>query len=278
MMTGTSAQALSLIRERVRAGEPLSPGQAKWLLAERERLTVELEDAARLVGQQAKRIAEQSAEIERLTEWNVNASEKLAERHRRIVDLEHQRTEIGLERDGMGRSPGRIQATPGPPIPNHRTHGAHRMIVKFRKLHQRARAPVYAKPGDSGADLRAVEAFRLKPGEPMAIPLGIAIELPPPVWCEPFFAHVTFEAQIRPRSSMSKAGVYCALGTIDNGYRGELGATLTLVNTGHLDFEIHIGDKIAQLVIAPVVRVEFEEAHELSQSERGQDGWGSSGR
>jgi dUTP pyrophosphatase len=89
---------------------------------------------------------------------------------------------------------------------------------------------------------------------------------------------VGFEGQIRPRSSMSKVGVHCALGTLDAGFRGIIGATLTLLNSGNKDFEIHIGDKVAQLVLAPVARAEFAVAERLSSSERGEGGWGSSGR
>lgn len=140
------------------------------------------------------------------------------------------------------------------------------MIVRFKKLHPRAKLPTYAKPGDAGADVCAVESVRLRYGEPVVIPFGFAIELPD-----------GYEAQIRPRSSLSKAGVFVSLGTVDAGYRGVVGATLTLVRPG-ADFEIFIGDRVAQMVIAPVTHATFEEAEELSASERGTGGFGSTGR
>jgi dUTP pyrophosphatase len=152
------------------------------------------------------------------------------------------------------------------------------MKVRFRKLHPDAKVPTYAKPGDAGADLYAVERVELRPGEARVVRCGVAIELPD-----------GYEAQIRPRSSLSKRGVHVALGTIDSGYRGEIGATALLLD--HRDrwdaeeqgprphrFVVRAGDRIAQLVIAPVTRATFEEAEELSASERGDGGWGSSGR
>lgn len=139
-------------------------------------------------------------------------------------------------------------------------------LVRFKRFHPRAVVPEYAKPGDAGADLRAVESVRLRPFEPVKVRLGVGIELPP-----------GYEAQIRPRSSLNAEGVHCALGTIDQGYRGEMLAVLTLLQSRH-DYEIYIGDKVAQLVIAPVARATFEEAAELGESERGTGGFGSTGR
>lgn len=149
------------------------------------------------------------------------------------------------------------------------------MRVRFKLLDPRAKAPTYAKAGDAGADLYAIERCELVTGVPVVVPFGLAIELPP-----------HFEAQIRPRSSLSKAGVHVSLGTIDSGYRGPLGATVTLLQSeltfsrglGPAVYVINPGDRIAQLVIAPVSRADFEAADELSDSERGATGWGSSGR
>lgn len=140
-------------------------------------------------------------------------------------------------------------------------------LVRFKRFHPRAVCPEYAKPGDAGADLRAVESVRLRPFEPVKVRLGVGVELPP-----------GYEAQLRPRSSLNLEGVYAALGTIDQGYRGEICAVVTLLNRGYSDYVIHIGDKVAQLVIAPVARATFEEAAELGESERGTAGFGSSGR
>lgn len=141
------------------------------------------------------------------------------------------------------------------------------MIVRYKKFHKNARVPEYARAGDSGADLFAVDSCWLKPGEPKVIKFGFALELPD-----------GYEAQIRPRSSMSKQGIHVAFGTIDSGYRGEIGATVMVVNPGLGQYPIHIGDKVAQLVIAPVSRASFELAESLSESARGEGGWGSTGK
>lgn len=147
-----------------------------------------------------------------------------------------------------------------------RTGGYLGPIVRFKRFHPRAVCPEYARPGDSGADMRAVESVRLRPFEPAKVRLGIGVELPP-----------GYEAQLRPRSSLNLQGVYGAFGTIDQGFRGEICAVLTLLNRGYQDYEIHIGDKVAQLVIAPVARASFVEG-ELSDSDRGAGGFGSTGR
>jgi dUTP pyrophosphatase len=139
-------------------------------------------------------------------------------------------------------------------------------LVRFKRFHDRAVVPEYAKPGDAGADLRAVESVRLKPFEPVKVRLGVGVELPP-----------GYEAQLRGRSGLSSQGVHVEQGTIDQGYRGELQATLILLNRGYADYEIHIGDKVAQLVVAPVARATFVEG-ELGESERGAGGFGSTGR
>lgn len=140
------------------------------------------------------------------------------------------------------------------------------MNVNIKLIHPRARLPTYAKPGDAGADLHAVESVRLRYGEPVVIPFGFAMELPE-----------GYEAQIRPRSSMSKSGIYVATGTVDSGYRGIVGATLTLIKPGG-DFEIYIGDRVAQMVVCPVTKASFRIAKELSVTARGEGGFGSSGR
>jgi dUTP pyrophosphatase len=137
--------------------------------------------------------------------------------------------------------------------------------VKIKLTHEHAKLPTYAKVGDSGADCYALVGDVLGPGQTWMFSLGIALELPP--------GH---EAQIRPRSSLSARGIWCALGTIDQGYRGELAAVL--LNTTPEHFRIHRGDRICQLVIAPVTRAAFVEADVLSESERGSGGFGSSGR
>ena len=116
-------------------------------------------------------------------------------------------------------------------------------------------------------DLHSVEQITLGPGETKLVPTGLAIELPPGL-----------EAQIRPRSGLAlKYGITLpnSPATIDPGYRGEI--KVILHNLGKQPFEIQPGERIAQMVIARYEAVAFEEA-ELSESQRGEGGFGSSGR
>ena len=141
--------------------------------------------------------------------------------------------------------------------------------VKIIKLNTRARLPVYATEGAAGADLSALleEGVTLLPGERRLVPTGLKMELPS-----------GYEAQIRPRSGLAiKAGVTVlnAPGTIDEDYRGEL--QVILVNFGETPFRINDGDRIAQLVVAPVSRAIFAEAENLGDSVRSAGGFGSTG-
>jgi len=129
--------------------------------------------------------------------------------------------------------------------------------------------PFYATAGSAGLDLlAAVESeIELLPGARMAVPCGIAIELPPGV-----------EAQVRPRSGLAlNHGITClnAPGTIDSDYRGEIKAIL--INHGEKPFKIARGAKIAQMVIARHEQAELTESDELSESARGAGGFGSTG-
>jgi dUTP pyrophosphatase len=128
--------------------------------------------------------------------------------------------------------------------------------------------PAYASDGAAGLDLRADEGCTLAPGERRLVPTGIAIELP-----------AGHEGQVRPRSGLAvRHGIAMlnAPGTIDEDYRGEVG--VILVNLGHEPFQVRRGDRIAQLVVAPVVKVEVTEADELGGTGRGGGGFGSTGR
>jgi dUTP pyrophosphatase len=110
--------------------------------------------------------------------------------------------------------------------------------------------------------------FLLAPGARAAIPTGLALALP-----------IGFEGQVRPRSGLARKHaitVANAPGTIDSDYRGE--CMVLLVNLGDLPFPIAHGDRIAQLVIAPVVRAEWDEVASLDATERGDGGFGHSGR
>lgn len=140
------------------------------------------------------------------------------------------------------------------------------MRVNFIKLSENAQVPTYAKPGDSGADLYCAGADKdpLWPGESRVFWSDIGVELPD-----------GFEAQVRPRSGLSARGIQCAWGTVDNQYRGNIGVCLT--NTTREPYQVRPGDRIAQLVIAPVVRASFEEVDALDATERSVGGFGSTG-
>jgi len=131
-----------------------------------------------------------------------------------------------------------------------------------------AHLPVYAHPGDAGADLVAAEAVTLGPGERATIGTGTAIALPD-----------GFVAFVMPRSGLAaRHGITIvnAPGTVDAGYRGEI--RVTLLNTDReRAFEVAPGDRIAQLVIQPVVRARFVPVESLPGSHRGEGGFGSTG-
>lgn len=141
------------------------------------------------------------------------------------------------------------------------------MKLKITRLSPHAILPSYSHPDDSGMDLIAAEGQTLPPGESALIPTGIAIALPP-----------NTEAQVRPRSGLAlkhQIAVLNTPGTIDEGYRGEIG--VILVNHGKAAFQVTRGMRIAQLVVAPVIRVEIEEVSNLDDTKRGADGFGSTG-
>ncbi len=144
-------------------------------------------------------------------------------------------------------------------------------VVRVKRLEnaQGLDLPRYETALAAGADVRAaIEApVNLKPGERYMVPTGIAIALPP-----------GWEAQMRPRSGLAaKHGIACvnAPGTIDADYRGEL--KVILINHGAEDFTIRRGDRIGQMVIAPVWQAQFVEVDELDETERGAGGFGSTG-
>jgi len=139
--------------------------------------------------------------------------------------------------------------------------------VEFKKLHRDAIPPVYSTESAAGADLRSIDYYNIPPGQWRLVKTGLAIALPEGT-----------EAQVRPRSGLAlKHGITVlnAPGTIDSDYRGEIGALL--INHGHDTFSIAPGDRIAQLVIAHVSTAAFQEVEELSETERGEGGFGSTG-
>lgn len=130
--------------------------------------------------------------------------------------------------------------------------------------------PAYKTPGAAGLDLAAAvaEAVIIPPGQHRLIPTGLAIALP-----------AGHEAQVRPRSGLAlKHGVTVlnAPGTIDEDYRGPIG--VVLINHGAADFRVEHGDRIAQLVVAPVTRATIQAADSLDDTDRGDGGYGSTGR
>ncbi|HDT6578833.1 TPA: dUTP diphosphatase [Bacillus cereus] len=145
-----------------------------------------------------------------------------------------------------------------------------KLRVKIKRVKD-VEMPKYAKPGDSGFDLVAAEDTIIWPGETKVVPTGLAFEIPP-----------GYELQVRPRSGMTRnTKLRVVLGTVDSGYRGEVGV---LVDNNErpisLNMKAHViekGTRIAQGVIAPVVTAHFVEVDELSKSDRGTGGFGSTG-
>jgi dUTP diphosphatase len=143
--------------------------------------------------------------------------------------------------------------------------------VRLRRLPHAAGLPLpaAASPGSAGLDLRAAveEDLVLAPGERRLVPTGFVVEVP-----------AGWEGEVRPRSGLAlRHGVTMANapGTIDSDYRGEVG--VVLINLGAEPFRVRRGDRVAQLLVQPVARVEWEEAETLADSERGTGGFGSTG-
>ena len=131
--------------------------------------------------------------------------------------------------------------------------------------------PAYETPGSAGMDLRAAvpedEPLLLKPGARLLAPTGLCMAIP-----------LGYEVQVRPRSGLAaKAGVTClnTPGTIDSDYRGEV--KVILINLGAEDFVIRRGDRIAQMVVAPVAQASWAEVDDLDATTRGAGGFGSTG-
>ena len=146
-----------------------------------------------------------------------------------------------------------------------------RVTLKIRRVGERGPPldlPRYQTSGSAGLDLLADEAVTLAPGERRLVPTGVAVEIP--------HGH---EGQVRPRSGLALrhgVGMANAPGTIDADYRGEVG--VLLVNWGRETVQIARGDRIAQLVVAPVERVELQLVDKLGRTDRGGGGFGSTGK
>lgn len=140
--------------------------------------------------------------------------------------------------------------------------------MQVRRLVEAAVLPSYAHPGDAGADLHAVEAVTLAPGERALVGTGIALAVPP-----------GWVGLVHPRSGLAHRHgitVVNAPGTVDSGYRGEIRVNLVNLDP-HETFVVRPGDRIAQLVLQEVAHVAFAEARALPDSVRGENGHGSSG-
>ena len=143
------------------------------------------------------------------------------------------------------------------------------LTVPLQQLDPELPVPRYAHHDDAGADLRAAEDVELAPGERRLVPTGVAIALPE-----------GYAGFVHPRSGLAARHgltIVNAPGTVDAGYRGEI--KVCLLNTDpHEPIRLNRGDRIAQLVVQPVIRAEFQLVDTLSESVRGAGGHGSTGR
>ena len=141
------------------------------------------------------------------------------------------------------------------------------VLVKRLPHFEGLELPQYATDGAAGMDVLAAEDFTLPPGGRHAVATGLALAIPP-----------GYEIQVRPRSGLAlKHGITVpnTPGTIDSDYRGEL--KVILINHGGQNFAIRRGDRVAQLVLAPVVRASWLKVDELDETQRGEGGFGSTG-
>ena len=142
--------------------------------------------------------------------------------------------------------------------------------VLVKRLDPKVKLPKYKTSGSSGMDLMAFieDPIKIKPGASALIPTGISIAFPE-----------EFEIQIRPRSGLAakqSIGILNTPGTIDSDYRGEL--KVIIFNHGENEFIVNCNDRIAQMILTPVLKIEFEEVNELPETIRGSGGFGSTGK
>lgn len=137
--------------------------------------------------------------------------------------------------------------------------------MKIKKLQDDVIIPTYATAGSAGFDLHANTDVFIATGQTLAIPTGLAFEVP-----------LGYELQVRPRSGISlKTDLRVILGTVDSDYRGEV--KIIVQNVGREIDYIRKHERIAQAVLSPIVQTEFEVVDELDQTERGSNGFGSTG-
>lgn len=148
---------------------------------------------------------------------------------------------------------------------------AQTVVLKFKKLaHFKGELPTYATEGASGLDVRACleHPLVLKPGERFLIPTGLSVEIP-----------IGYEVQVRPRSGLAinkGLSMVNTPGTVDADYRGEV--KVIVINHGQEPITIQDQDRIAQFVVCPIVQAEIEEVEDLSETDRGAGGFGSTGK
>ena len=136
--------------------------------------------------------------------------------------------------------------------------------VKFKKLIDYAIPFKYTREGDACMDMYSVEDTTIEPNSTEIVSTGIALEIP-----------IGFEGIVRGRSGLASKGIHVHIGTIESSYRGDIGIIIT--NTTNKSFSINRGDRIAQFTVKPVNNILMEESEVLSETERGANGFGSSG-
>jgi len=139
------------------------------------------------------------------------------------------------------------------------------MQLKIKKLKPDAVIPSYAHPGDAGLDLHSLEDCEIKPNERKVFYLGFAMEMP-----------TGYVALVKDRGSMAQAGIHTIAGVVDSSYRGEY--MCLVINLDNKPYQIKKGDRLAQLLIMPLVQADIEEVDELSTTSRGEGRLGSSGK
>ncbi len=136
--------------------------------------------------------------------------------------------------------------------------------IKLKKLHPEAKIPFYATDGSAGCDFYSVENLSIEPGETKKIRTGIGVEIPS-----------GYYLKMEGRSGFSAKGIIKAGGVIDSDYRGEV--HILLHNSTKASYKIEKGDRIAQGILMPILKADFEEVSELSDTERGEGGFQSTG-
>ena len=136
--------------------------------------------------------------------------------------------------------------------------------VKFKKLDSSAIPFSYTRENDACMDMFALRDETIYANTTVIIPTGIAVEIPE-----------GYEGLVRGRSGLNSKGLKCSLGTIESEYRGDVGIIIT--NHSHYPFDVKKGMRLAQFTVKPVYKIELEEVHELTDTQRGINGYGSSG-